>query len=81
MLRFYLCLMLLCLAPQSSGGEARDGVLEDEDWPRTRGQLEDRILWPWPQGCLALASSWPWPRTLSSNRQIAMIAFVLVCQA
>jgi len=47
-----------------------DGVLED--WPRTPGQLKDRILWSWPRGCLALArvgpalpsaSSWPWPQT------------------
>ena len=32
-------------------GGYRDGVLED--WPRPRGQLEDKILWPWP-----------WPRRL-----------------
>jgi len=35
----------------SRHGVDRDGVLED--WPRPRGQLEDKILWPWP---------WPWPR-------------------
>ena len=32
---------------------SRDGVLED--WPRTRGHLEDKILWPWPRLCAALA--------------------------
>ena len=32
---------------------SRDGVLKD--WPRPRGQLEDKILWPWPRKPLALA--------------------------
>ena len=42
------------------------GCCPREEWPRTRGHIEDRILWSWP---------WPWPRTLCPqiHWQIAMI--------
>jgi len=67
---------------------SNSNITKSQGWcplglPRTWGQLKDRVLWswpgPWPQGCLALAWALAsWPRT---HWQIAMLAFVLVCQA
>jgi len=60
------CILLFSILLYYVSRQINSGMVSREDWPRTRGQLEDRILWswpwPWPRGCSALASN-----TLSSN--------------